>query len=307
MTSPILFRPGTLWPETLARTRSALAAKALLPIATDSCRIDDAGIAFAVRKVSSLARKDDAGRHVTARPGPAADPFLPCEQQLQVAAVTPTHVALLNKFSVIEHHLLLVTRHFEAQETLLTADDFLAQAACLREIDGLAFYNGGEAAGASQAHKHLQLVPLPLAVGPAGVPVEPLFAALRGRTGPCTVPGLAFRHAFAWLDEGSLSDLPRAAGAHESAYRELLAAAGLHGLPAGAGQRQSGPYNLLATRRWMLLVPRSRECFATLSLNALAYAGALFVRNDAELALLRRAGPMTVLRELALPAQAQRS
>ena len=34
--------------------------------------------------------------------------------------------------------------------------------AILAEFDGLGFYNGGETAGASQPHKHLQIVPLPL-------------------------------------------------------------------------------------------------------------------------------------------------
>ena len=43
-----------------------------------------------------------------------------------VADVSDTHLCLLNKFNVIEHHLLIVTRKFEHQETLLTVRDFQA-------------------------------------------------------------------------------------------------------------------------------------------------------------------------------------
>lgn len=56
---------------------------------------------------------------------------------------------------------------------------------------------------------------------------------------------------------------------------------------------------LLVTRAWMLLVPRSRERFESVSINALGYAGSLFVKNDAELARIRDKGPMGVLSAVA--------
>lgn len=67
-----------------------------------------------------------------------------------------------------------------------------------------------------------------------------------------------------------------------------------------AEPRQTGPYNLLATREWMLLVPRSTECFHGISVNALGFAGALLVRDAEQLALLERHGPMTALRAVAV-------
>ena len=44
-----------------------------------------------------------------------------------------------------------------------------------------------------------------------------------------------------------------------------------------------------------MLVPRAREHFESVSVNALAFAGSLFVRNDRELQLVKRTGPMNVL------------
>ena len=69
------------------------------------------------------------------------------------------------------------------------------------------------------------------------------------------------------------------------------------GLPEDA--LQSGPYNLLLTRRWMLLVPRAQEFFGAISVNALGFAGALLAKNDQERETLKQQGPMAVLKHTA--------
>jgi len=129
-----------------------------------------------------------------------ADPFLPYDPDLFVADISETHIALLNKFNVIDHHLLIVTRRFELQEALLNLVDFVALFSCMVQFDGLGFYNGGPAAGASQRHKHLQIVPLPLDESGSPLPIEPLLAAARMDGFIGTIPGLPFPHAFARLD-----------------------------------------------------------------------------------------------------------
>jgi len=52
----------------------------------------------------------------------------------------------------------------------------------------------------------------------------------------------------------------------------------------------------------MLLVPRTQEHFGTISVNALGFAGSLFVRDEAEMAMLRATGPMSALKAVAVPA-----
>ena len=284
----LLLRPGTLRGALLERSRHALACGAMQTIETVEEIVSDRGVDFVVRRVSSLARKQqDRQRRSEGAP---ANPFLPHEPDLFVAEVSDTHFALLNKFNVIQGHLLVVTRGFVHQETLLDAGDFAALAACMAEYESLGFYNGGAVAGASQPHKHLQLVPLPLAK--TGVPMEALFAPLRGRTGIARVPGLAFSHAFVWLEPAWAEDAARL----HALYLALLAAVGLESVRVRGEARQSAPYNLLLTRRWMLLVPRSKEHYGPISVNALGFAGSLFVRDEEQMALVRRAGPMAVLR-----------
>jgi ATP adenylyltransferase len=47
-------------------------------------------------------------------------------------------------------------------------------------------------------------------------------------------------------------------------------------------------------------VPRSRERFGTISINALGFAGSLFVRDEEETQDLREAGPMRALRAVSV-------
>jgi ATP adenylyltransferase len=286
--------PGTLSAALEEATRRALASGAMQPIQTDERQLDDGGVRFLVRQVSSLARKrlDQRLHDAGARPD---DPFLPYEQDLFVARVSSTHDALLNKFNVIDRHMLIVTRRFVHQEALLDRADLAALAACMAEFESLGFYNGGAAAGASQPHKHLQMVPLPLGAGAYAVPIEAALGSVAGLHGVLTVPELPFRHALVWLDTAWAGDPLRIADLLVPRYRALLAAVGITSVVAGGEERQSGPYNLLATRRWMLAVPRVQEHFAGVSVNALGFAGSLFVQDDARRTALVRSGPMAAL------------
>ena len=252
----------------LERIREVAAGGALEPIITRSAVIDN----FIVRVASTLAAKAH-------EPRPRADPLGDYEPELYVGEVGTAHYALLNKYPVLPDHLLIVTRAPEPQDRLLSAADFGALAAVMDGFDALGFYNGGHDAGASQGRRHLQLVPLPLATEAANpVPLEPLIAS-------GTLP---FRHAYALL--ASADEMHRR-------YRELLARVGITAL---ADERQSAPYNLLATRRWMLVVPRRRERAEGISINALGFAGSLFVKNDEELERVRRVRPMNMLRAVTL-------
>lgn len=298
MSEPLVpIEPGTLV-ERLEQTRArALELGALQPIATHESLIPDGGVTFQVRQVDSLARKAaERARQPGGRPGAdrRASPFLPPEPELALGALSETHFAVLNKFNVLDSHLLMVTRQWEDQETLLTLADMETLAFCLGELDGLCFYNGGAAAGASQSHKHLQLVPLPLDPGGPTVPMEPLLHP--GGDGDTTA--LPFPHAFARLDGPEAGRRPDARELRRI-YLDLLGRIGIRPIEGDGGLRQSGPYNLLVTRRWMLAVPRQAESVDGVSVNALGFAGSLFVKDDAGLSAVRRRGPMALIRAAA--------
>ena len=294
-------QPGTLWPAILRQTEHALRCGALRPIDTTQALIDECGVSFLVRQVSSLTRKDEA-RRAPKLNAATFNPFLPYDPDLFVADISDTHVALLNKFNVIDHHLLIVTRSFKSQETLLDLTDFAALVACMAEFDGLGFYNGGEEAGASQVHKHLQIVPLPLGESGPSVPIESVLgSACMDDAIVGTIAGLPFRHAFARLELAPAAS-PHAAHAALDCYHALLEAVGLQAIEVNGERHPSAPYNLLVAPRWMLLVPRSSERVEGISVNALGFAGSLFVRDAAQMDVIKRLGPMTVLQRVAVSA-----
>jgi ATP adenylyltransferase len=249
--------------------------------------------------VSSLAAKPPR-TIVQSGAGDQPNPFLPPEAALTIGEITPTHVGVLNKHPVVAHHLLVVTKRFEPQEAPLDRDDFSALASCLGEADALAFYNAGRDAGASQPHKHLQLVPLPLGGGPWDVPIEAVFDSWAAAGAVLRLLRLPFRHAFALLDPPLFLDRERAADRIAELYAAAIEALEL--VEEGAANdepQRTRPYNLLVTRRWLLVVPRSRERFESISVNALGFAGSLFVRDAAAIKRLRAVGPMRVLQAVA--------
>jgi sulfate adenylyltransferase (ADP) / ATP adenylyltransferase len=296
----ILLQPNTLWEIVKKRTEYATKRGALLSIPTDYEFLQEGGVRFLVRTVSNLARKDKAKKQETNINKSSSDfnPFLPYEEDLWVTDITDTHVCIFNKFNVVDHHLLIITRAFEEQESLLNLEDFIATWLCLADFDGLVFYNGGKNAGASQRHKHLQLIPLPLIPGEMGIPISPLlnFPTFNGTVD--TIKTLPFRQAFAKLD-ASLPPLQASEAAFEC-YSTLLEALDIR---ETNDKKASNAYNLLATREWMFIVPRSVEEFSGISVNSLGFAGSLFVRNAEEMQILKKFGPMNILKNVAISVQ----
>ena len=68
---------------------------------------------------------------------------------------------MLNKFCVVRPQFVLHTVEYEHQDQGLNDKDLRAGWAALQALgDGyMVIFNGGEEAGASVAHKHLQVIP----------------------------------------------------------------------------------------------------------------------------------------------------
>jgi ATP adenylyltransferase len=284
-------QPGTLFEAVRERSTQAERGGALrsIPTSFELVRDGETGVEFTVRFVEHLAQKQEAAGEQR-RTG--VNPFLPYNRELFVADLSETHLCLLNKYNVLEHHLLIVTRRFEEQESALTLEDFEALWLCMAEGESLGFYNGGTEAGASQPHKHLQLVSVPVGVGPERTAFDPLFATARFDGSLGSVETLPFVHTVARLDERSSPGFRGSAAAAWAIYQDMLRRVGIDA-------EAPRPYNLLATRDWMFLLPRTRGFFHAIEVNALGFAGALLVRNPEQLAFVKREGPMTLLRNVA--------
>lgn len=279
---------GDLWAAIARRSGTALEVGALEPIETEMFPALDGGIPFVVRIATSLAARKQrlAARSDDRR----ANPFLPADPDLIVGAVGESHLCVLNKYPVIEHHVLIITREFQDQEAPLDRADFAALWTCLRE-GGLGFYNAGAAAGASERHRHLQLVPMPIGEPPLATPFDAVQVNANFDGGIGRIGSLPYLHGIGRLC--AIAEQPaQAADVLFELYRQLARAFGCH--------RHGQPYNLIVCRDWMLIVPRSRAQWRGVNVNGLGFAGALMVPGREELEVLRREGPLRVLANVAV-------
>jgi ATP adenylyltransferase len=288
----VLLTSGTLWQQVVAQTQHGYACGALQSIPTQYEWVAEAGANFLVRTVTNLKRKQQAKKQQK-KLGKDFNPFLPYEPDLFVADITPTHIGLLNKFNVVDHHLLIVTRAFESQDTLLSVQDFAALWLCLQEYPSLGFYNGGELAGASQRHKHLQVIPLPLLAGGPALPISPLLDQVSWRADRAVVKEFPFQHALSRLEPDW--DFATASQQLATRYLQLLDLFSLQ------NSDQPLAYNLLVSREWMLLVPRGQEKAGGISINSLGFAGALLVKNEEQMHYIKSIGPLTLLSQVGIP------
>ena len=96
-------------------------------------------------------------------------------------------------------------------------------------------------------------------------------------------------HRFARLQPDVLKRPGQAARLTLETYRRMTAELGV----------EPHNYNLLATRDWMLMVPRSQGMLGPVSVNSLGFAGSLVVQDEKEFEIVRQTGPWRMLAAVA--------
>lgn len=257
----------SLLERTRAAAARALADGTLQPLPSERHDLEVGGVPFVVRRITAFRHKPRGTRQ--------DDPFRPpYTDALYVEDWPPCHALLLNKFPVVPDHLLLVTRDDADQEEPAGPADWEALDAALEAMDGLGFYNGGRDAGASQPHRHLQLL------SREAVGILPFEPVIRAATGRGRVEGWPFAHVVQPETDSA---------AVRRAFEAL-----------GRDPDRPGPHSALRTRDWLLVVPRRRAEVGGMPVNSLGYVGLLVVKDDAGLERLRREGPLPLLAEAAL-------
>jgi ATP adenylyltransferase len=255
------------WSKANEVSTQALLSGSLMPISTDPKVLIENGISY------YLHLKNDNSKKKFAPKPKDFNPFLPYDEDMFVATAGEHHVCLLNKFPVLAPHLLICSNTFVEQTAPLERSDFAAWILGYDDPDVLGFYNGGFAAGASQPHRHMQLVK-------TDNPLQRL-----------TVSGqLPFEHhmfAYDQLDADTLI----------ADYNRAMARLGLL-LPLEK-TKQCKPYNILLTSRWMLVLPRSANNIEGIFANGINYSGHFLLTNEAQVQWLEEYGVLTFLTQCA--------
>lgn len=274
--------PETLWRLALDCSDRAESAGALVPLTTESLHL---GLEpFVLRRLVSRTPK-----HLRAE-GPKPNPFLPWDPALEVTRLDDSHVVLLNKYPVQRGHLLLITTGWKPQSGWLEPADWQALAAVNADTTGLWFFNSCAAAGASQPHRHLQL--LPRHHHASQCPLDGFYAGL--------LQNPEAMRAVPWRCAISPCPSPLTPGAIGALFLEHCNRLDL-GHPTEHNAPQH-PYNLLLTDRWMLTVRRTQEHCKGFSVNALGFAGYLLATSRSDLNWLQTQGAWELLQQVAQPA-----
>ncbi|KPM38269.1 hypothetical protein AK830_g8292 [Neonectria ditissima] len=298
-------------------------------------------IPFQVRFSPALENKPKPAVKDHTSPRQFFDPFADPPAALRVTDLSPSHYLVLNKFAVVPEHFILATTEFKPQTHLLEEADLEATLACIRAYEAaksaneglgrhdgdtagdgglFAFFNCGEHSGASQPHRHIQLLPIArmkdgLAAGSAW---SVLADSLTSRPAP-----------FATFAEKISLEIP-APDLHAvylRLYRQACRAVAAH-----AGETQTDEttieneaitegearisYNLALTKDTLVVCPRLAEgavvvsedgaLLGTLSLNGTLLAGTALVKNEVEWEALKKdpEGLLQVLKRIGVTDEA---
>ncbi|ETI38684.1 hypothetical protein F443_15654 [Phytophthora nicotianae P1569] len=234
------------------------------------------------------------------------------EQDLFVTQLHGTHNLVLNKFNVVDEHVVLPTIEFAPQEQPLDAADFRAMWTAMRGLDAFAFFNCGFESGASQPHKHMQLMTYPSMKTITGLDMPPLlhFIDQKLREYPTTetvqLPELPFCHYLHRIDLADNIDSEKAAAHIVATYDKVLQQMNSAEYPKSATSLTptSLPvaYNLLLTSSFLFMIPRKAQSFNSIEVNSIGFIGSFFVRNNEQRVFFEtNGGPMELLRQVTFP------
>ena len=270
----------------LVISEQCLSSGALVPLQTTlSALPGEDGTSFELRHLNGATPK-----HL--RPaGPKQNPFQPWDPRLEVEMIGTNHALILNKYPVQIGHMLLITSSWRPQSGWLDSEDWKALTCVDADTTGLWFFNSAPDAGASQPHRHLQLLPrLP---DQAVCPREKWFRVTAEVT--CSGGEDVLHHWARVAPMHGLSDHRRLCQTYQSLCEQLgLGSPDLDDSPLAA-------YNILLCQDWMAVIRREVEGIAGFSVNALGFAGCLLSTDDSDIAWIREHGPEALLRAV-LPA-----
>ncbi|RCK67855.1 Protein APA1 [Candida viswanathii] len=211
---------------------------------------------------------------------------------------------VFNKFPVVPKHFMLLTKEFKSQDTPLSPNELFATYNILAALDKqksesneewFAFYNCGPESGASQPHKHIQFMTLPprSEFKPYAETLDKILDP-RGVQVPAQNKDLPFAH-FAVQIPDTVED--------ESVLAELYVNILQRTLTELRENDQTHiSYNFIMTRKYMLMVPRSKGKYdEKMGINSCGFQGLLLCKNDELFEMVKSVGPLQILGEVGLP------
>ncbi|KIW33401.1 uncharacterized protein PV07_00253 [Cladophialophora immunda] len=285
--------PPDLEALSLAKFDDQVAKGTIIYESSTAETVEDQGFKLSFRFVPHLRRKpitpSDAPERKT---GKGHNPFLNPNPEEVLSEVGPSHLLILNKFSVYRPSLLVITRHFAPQSDGLDLSDLSAAWAILQRFRQryMMIYNCGFESGSSQGHKHMQFWPYP---DEQELDFQ-LFPNAAGSTVDVAdnIPTVPHKHFVLRLPTHSDPNTL------VQTYERLLRKVRQSHEAAGGGT----DYNVILVREWMCMIPRRHSGLERgAGANSAAMLGLVWIAIETEKDIWNSAGPTEYLKYLGLP------
>ena len=271
-------RKEIYWEKALQKTKISINSKSLFPLqTTDITKNLYKGNDFIIRELDITKFKKNT------LIGPKINPFKPWDKILEIDSIGNGHQLILNKYPVQLGHLLLITNEWKEQNGWLDIKDWEAIKEVNKDTSGLWFFNSGPLAGASQPHRHIQL--LRRDPSELSCPREKWILALNNLNykNEKFSKNIILKKFSKSLNEENIHEI----------YKDLSYNLGL-GDPRN-DKKPKYPYNLIFTDRWMIIIKRKTDNLFGISINALGFAGYILVTENSDIKYLRELGPEKLL------------
>ena len=271
-------RSEKYWEKALYQTRLSINKRSLFPIETsvitkELYNNND----FIIKKADTSRFKKNICY------GPKQNPFNPWEKILEIEKIGSDHQLILNKYPVQKGHILLITNKWKPQNGWLDINDWLAIQKVNNDTSGLWFFNSSSIAGASQPHRHFQL--LRRSYGEETCPREKWFINLKLRNNyDSQLKKSIVVSPFSFLNNSTQI---------YKTYLELTKKIGL-GDPHNDNKPRF-PHNILITNEWIAVIKRKKDHVHGFSINGLGFAGYILVTEKSNLNYLKKYGPEKLL------------
>ncbi len=273
----------SIWSKALEISKEAVSSGAVIPLNTIKYKSSEKFCDYELRFLKSPIPK------YLIEYGPKNNPFIPWDSRLQIQDINNRHTLILNKYPVQLGHMLLITNSWKPQNGWLDEYDFEAIQKVDNDTTGLWFFNSSNEAGASQPHRHFQL--LPRHSNESVCPRYKWFCSL-----------LNNNNEMKSLISHCISIRPRNKNKESNtndlfnSYKSMINEMNLGEIDLI--NKPLKPYNLLITSEWIALITRKKDRSNGFSLNALGFAGYFLATKKSYVDTLIKYGPDKILMDV---------
>ncbi len=272
-----------IWAKALQISRKAVYSGAVIPLETKKYKTNKLCCDYELRFLLS-----PIPRYLIEY-GPKRNPFIPWDTKLEIKSIDSRHTLILNKYPVQIGHMLLITNKWQPQNGWLDNSDFDAIKNVDNDTSGLWFFNSSKEAGASQPHRHFQL--LPRHNNESICPRYDWFCSLLNSNN--SRKSLISR-SVSIKRRNNNSDLN--SNDLYSSYKSMIHEMNLGDIDLDS--KPLKPYNLIITPEWIALITRKTDRAYGFSINALGFAGYFLGTKRSDVDQLINFGPEQILKDV---------